>query len=77
MFKENFRMAEITKWLVFLSKINLLTCDGGQVMDRARQSDQRWRERAEIMTSDSYFISINKYFMSAATNFPFRLIDIP
>ena len=46
-------------------------------MDRARQSDQRWRERAEIMTSDSYFISINKYFMSAATNFPFRLIDIP
>ena len=28
MFKENFRMAEITKWLVFLSKINLLTCDG-------------------------------------------------
>ena len=45
-------------------------------MDRARQSDQRWRERAEIMTSDSYFISINKYFMSSATNFPFRLIDV-
>ena len=77
MFKENFRMAEITKWLVFLFENKFADMWWSQVMDRARQSDQRWRERAEIMTSDSYFISINKYFMSAATNFPFRLIDIP
>lgn len=81
MLKENFRMTEITKWTILLKASQNLFSKFDDKWWRSNgnrgQSDHRWREWAEIMTSDFYFISINKYFMSAATNFPFRLIDIP